>query len=371
MGKKVLFETLWASANDGWARASRTYARVLELVGFKVELLSPIPLTSIPDVTVLREVGHLAVTASYQRDIYIFSMPLASAQLMGWRLDTLIKNKAPRVLYTMFERTKIEPETIEKLNALDGVWVPCKRNAEILAAGGCTNVKWIPFPYFADDPHLGLELPRKKPSLLWVGRWEPRKAPDNLIRAFLRAFKPGEATLTLKIGPAPWQHSPFPTPENVLDKELALEEVRTFGWNDVNVGDIRIVREKLSPAAMVDLHRQSNVYVSASRGEGIDLPAFSAKLAGRSVVTTDSGGPCDFLDEDDVLVPAKGLLPAHGYEKLWGSTAHFIDYDVKELALGMRTGAERALARTGPRQRRAPTAVASAGQLADWLGGMA
>jgi glycosyltransferase involved in cell wall biosynthesis len=347
---------------------------VLHLAGFKVELLSPFSITSMPDPEVMHEVGHMAVARSFNRDLYVYSMPLASPESMvgppHHRLDTLLVNPRPLVFYTMFERTAIEPEIIERFNKLDGVWVPCKRNYDVLVAAGCTTAKWIPYPYFADDPHLDLSLPTGKPAMLWIGRWEPRKAPDQLIRAFLRAFRPGEATLTLKLGPAPWQHSPYPSPEDVLKEELASVAIRSRGWSDSNVGDVRIVRGRLPADAIVDLHRQSNIYVSASRGEGLDLPAFSAKLAGRLVVTTDSGGPVDFLDPDDVLVSARGTLPAAGYEKLWGEGARFIDYALDELAAGMQHAAGRLSKRTTRRQREAPHAIKVAKQLGEWLGGM-
>lgn len=337
--KRVLFEVLWPSAHDGWARAARTYARAMKLAGLKVELWSPRQLERVPDREVLEEVGDMFVPFPGDWDIYIYSVPLMSLELMRSRLEPALDCSGKRIFYTMFERTAIEPELIKILQKFDGVMVPCKRNANTLFAAGCKNVKWIPFPYFPDDPHLGLELPTDKPRFLWVGRWEPRKAPDNLIRAFLRAFRPGEATLTLKLGPAPWQHSPFPSPEEVIDTELAeLRLPVLFGAEDIHV-----IREKLSIDAMVDLHRQANIYASASRGEGIDLPAFSAKLAGRRVVTTDSGGPVDFLDADDVLIPARGTIPAQGYEKLWGPTSRFVDYDLDKLVLGMQEAVRRPL----------------------------
>ena len=61
---------------------------------------------------------------------------------------------------------------------------------------------------------------------------------------------------------------------------------------------------------MIELHGKNDVYVSASRGEGLDLPAFAAKLSGRLLAMTDSGGPRDFVNDGDILVPPCGLVTA-------------------------------------------------------------
>ena len=97
----------------------------------------------------------------------------------------------------------------------------------------------------------------------------------------------------------------------------------------------------MTPAEMVDLHRSCDVYVSSSRGEGLDLPAFAAKLAGRRIVTTASGGPEDFLDpEVDVVVPETGLVPADPAYK-WGEGADYIDYSIDALAEAMQSAHRR------------------------------
>lgn len=271
-------------------------------------------------------------------DFYLFSGPLAAPDLMRQPLEILLQSPQPRALYTMFERRSVQGALVDQLNGLDGVMVPCATNADALRGAGCKEVIWMPYPYFDDDPHLKLEPPREQPrSFLWIGRWEPRKAPHVLIKAFLLAFKPGEAELTLKLGPSPWTKTPYPSPEIVAEHELDCEEVRANGWDELKIKDaIKVVREKLSPAQMLDLHAKSDVYVSASRGEGIDLPSFHAKLAGRRVVTTNSGGPVDFLTENDVLVPAPATIAALDYEHLWGRGSRYRDYSVEDLASAMQ-----------------------------------
>jgi len=338
----VLFETLWHSYSDGWSIASRAYARAMHAAGLTVQLHSrEIMLTDVwvenverPDPECVEEVGHL-IKRDAERDLYVFSCTLTGEWGTRFTLEPLSKVRRPRAFYTMFERRQVGTSTVRMLNEIDAVWVPCRANYEVLVAAGATNVTWIPLPYFDDDPHLGLPPPRREPKhFLWVGRWEPRKAPDNLIRAFLRAFRPGEAKLTLKMGTVPWRDESYTSPEDVIVQELGPE---LRGWRPHELArDIRIIRGRLTPRDMVALHADADVYCSASRGEGIDLPAYAAKLGGRRVVTTDSGGPRDFLTETDILVPATGDVPCDPRYR-WEPGSTFADYDLDELVSALQT----------------------------------
>lgn len=331
----VLFETLWHSRSDGWSIASRQYARCMHEAGLRVGIHSWIGALEDPEPEVLEEVRHLVrpdVRAG--RDLYVFSCTLYGWWALQYSVTALRKARRPRAFYTMFERQGIEPAAVEPLNDLEGVWVPCSFNRDVLAAAGVKNVTYVPYPHFDDDPHLALPPPSRDPRrFYWIGRWEPRKASHNLVRAFLAAFKPGEATLTLKLGPVPWpEERGYPPPEEIIRDEVG----RSGRWTlAAALDDVRVVRGRLPPDELVRLHAEHDVYVSASRGEGIDLPGYCAKLAGRRIVTTDSGGPRDFLTETDVLVPQTGEVPADPYYR-WGEDAALADYDLAALVAAMQ-----------------------------------
>lgn len=102
---------------------------------------------------------------------------------------------------------------------------------------------------------------------------------------------------------------------------------------------IDIVTEPYTKEEMVDLHSRADVYVSASRGEGLELGAWDAKQCGNRIITTESGGANHFCDPDvDIIVPSNGTIPAHpGY--LWGPDAEYIDYDLDALVEAFRESA--------------------------------
>lgn len=325
----VFFRTPWERLDDGWSVAARAYARAMNRGGIDVRLSSWMRAPACREV--MEEVGSFTRPAD-RWDVHVFSCTLGSAAAVGPLFQNMmLHNTGPQAYHCVFERQNIEPELVESLNLLDAVWSQCSANRDVLVKAGVNNVTLIHHPWFDDDPHLRLEPPRECKRFYWIGRAEPRKAPDKLVRAFLRAFRPGEAELTLKL--SMYEHiEKYPTPEQVLAEELPLN-----GWTESNWKEsIHLVRGRLSKEEMVQLHADNDVYVSASRGEGLDLPAFAAKLAGRQLVLTDSGGPRDFINDGDVLVPASGLVEA-APEYRWGDGALYFDHRLEDLVTAMQS----------------------------------
>lgn len=357
----LLYETHWTDPADGWAIASRAYARAMLGAGLDVHLHSWSAVQQTVDPAVLAEVGDMARPMPKRRwDAYVFSTTLSSAERMQMLLGQLKHYLPPRMLYTTFEREQVEPGIAALMNELDGVWVPCTANAEVLRAAGVREVLVAPHCYFPDDPLLALRERAERhpgpPRFYWIGRWEPRKAPHNLIEAFCRAFEPGQALLTLKLGQLPWRGH-YPQPEEIFEKGHR-------DWLAKAPLDVRVIRGRLPRERVVALHAEHDVYVSASRGEGWDLPAFEAKLAGNRVVTTDSGGPRDFLGGGDVLVPRTGSIHADPHYQ-WGYGATYADYDVDALADAMRRAAK--MPRPGLDDLGRFSAEVVGRQLGDWV----
>lgn len=333
----VMFETYWTRPDDGWCIASRGCARAMHSIGIPVRLHSPEMAQGELDDEVRKEVEFTFKVPPYAPwRAYIFSSTLGSYQKMQKPLEMLLEADRPRGFFTMFERMFIERQIVDLLNRIEGVWVPCTANKEVMNAAGVRNVSVIPFPWFDDDPFLKVKHKhRAVRRFLWIGRWEPRKAPDQLLRAFMREFRPGEAQLTMKLSGLGWggqDQSNYISMSDVLREELE----RDTEWTLSDLTNIEVIHRRLSIPEMVKLYERSDVYVSASRGEGYDLPCFQAKLARKKVVTTDSGGPRDFLGTEDVLVPTTGALVADpAYE--WGPGALYANYSLKALQAALRS----------------------------------
>lgn len=359
-GKRcVVFRVPWARHNVGWDILARAYARVLASAGIDVRLYPP----GNGHAEAMAEVGQLA-RAVTRWDLYIYSDFFAAPHIMRQIFNQHLRpENGPRVFYSMFERRHVAQSTAKLLSALTGVWVPCTANRDALIDAGCTNAVWLPVPFFTEDPLLALEPPRTAKRFYWIGAWEPRKAPEMLMRAFFEAFRPGEAHLTLKTHLIA---QGWPSAEDVASILLPLNGWTLHNWQ----AGITVEKRLFSGKQMSRLHALNDIYVSASRGEGVDMPAFAAKLAGRRVITTDSGGPRDFLGQYDILVPATGEVPTHPSYN-WEPGAMNADYRLADLVAALqRAASEKAPPRDLPDPsifRSDAVAVRMRKQVEEWI----
>jgi phosphatidyl-myo-inositol alpha-mannosyltransferase len=139
---------------------------------------------------------------------------------------------------------------------------------------------------FAEVPEPGARRDAERPTLLFVGRLEPRKGLGTLIQAFirLRADRPGVRLLIVGEGPERARC------EAVLPGALR-EDVRFLG--------------RVSDQELVAAYAQADLYVSpALGGESFGIVLLEAMAAGRPVVASDIPGYRSVVtpDRDGVLV---------------------------------------------------------------------
>lgn len=355
---------------DGTNRAVRLHARALASAGIPVRLTSFTHSMVTPSgmrvsvqqdaqyERVLGEVGDL-VHASIERqpirirhavvrdasDVQAMSIPKSATRDPDLirMVDHLFRGT---ILYSVWERTKIDPALARMMNRLGECWVPCSQNAELLRGHGVERVVVVPHPVAPDSPLLGLadeakrdfsvpafdglKVARKR--FYSIGAWQPRKGYHELLGAFLKAFTPGDdATLVLKTGD--FRIPGYPTVRDSIGIWLEDPVVRENGWSAETLGpSVAIVLRYLSDEDILGLHARNNIYVSSSRGEAWNLGAFDAKSAGNRLVHVPFGGTADFCDpEFDWAVPYR-LGPVHAFYQWEGEWA---DVDVQQLRLSL------------------------------------
>ncbi len=324
----VLYQGEFETAADGTARAVRLHARALAATGIPLLLRSisgvvvtdgvaePVFLAGMP-AEVEAEVGHLLNTdiASFRpviKHVVIRSadhlrqllVPRGAvpknqndtAQQLAMR-DVLYGNS---IVYSVWERDRIDAAIIKHLARVKQCWVPCNQNAQLLIKSGVPEgrVHVVPHPYDEQDKSFDVHR-RRIPAMFKgqrrfysIGRWEPRKNFAQLTEAFMVAHLESDATLTIKYsGNGNWPG--YPTVDQVRARTTALG----FGER------IKLIGGTIDRSQILRLHFENNIYVSASHGEAWALPAFDAKLAGNRLVYVPWGGVCDFATDDDMPVP--------------------------------------------------------------------
>ena len=145
-----------------------------------------------------------------------------------------------------------------------------------------------------------------------------RKNPQAAIAAFLRAFGPGEAELTLKIiraelKPAAWK---------ALQAQLAAHP------------HIHLVAEWMDDAALERLFLEHDVYLSLHRSEGYGLTIHEAMQRKLYVVATGWSGNMDFMEGERVFAVPYTLVPVQGEEEFFGNVpnARWAEPDISKAA---------------------------------------
>lgn len=194
-----------------------------------------------------------------------------------------------RVAYTTWEGVSAVPaEICEVLSAFDQVWVPseqnadCFRRADIIPA---ERIHVVPHS-FAEE---SLELRRRPPvgtavrveqrppyRFYFFGTWCARKNLDGLLMAWAHAFS-SEDPVELNL------YCPEPGKRTNGDKLVARS--LQFGASvRSNIAKINLIAKTHTDAEVLAIHRDNDCYVTATRGEAFNLPAFHAMLAGRRVI---------------------------------------------------------------------------------------
>lgn len=352
----VSYTAPWEDPYGGFPEHARRCARALDEAGLPVHLRSLDPSMQIhmhfevggsDKLDLVKRYEDLLHRSISQYAVEIFQIVPDDALLQ--RLVThrhldpkhlRIVNRY-RVLSTVWERNHLGRDTVRCLNAVGQCWVANEHDVAMLAESGVdeAKIRVVPVPYFPGDPHLALARRKRLagvPRFYHIGKWEPRKAQHEMVGAYLCAFYPEQTKLYFKTSTTAPDFGDYPrTPEESIRRWLEDPRVQANGWSYESVNQsIHLIKRHISPGQMVDLHRMGDVYLSLSRGEGFDMPAFDSKLSGNLLVYTPSGGPQSFAAHNDERVSASGTVPCHPWYRWSGS--HYLDWSIDEAVAALR-----------------------------------
>jgi len=184
---------------------------------------------------------------------------------------------------------------------------------------------------------FGLDLYR----FYYIGAWTARKNVQGLVHAYMRAFEPTDP-VELVI------HAP-----GASETACAMAQMSS-GLPPGAWPSIRFSRTRISQDEIDRLHAECHCFVTATRGEAWNLPAFHAMVAGRNIITPRSLGSGEFLRGTSAAfygarpAPAFGdawIVPGHPALQYAGAQglnvrSYWLDPDLAELAHHMRDAFE-------------------------------
>ena len=218
--------------------------------------------------------------------------------------DVFHRNRGKtRIGYTMLEVDGFPADWVRQANRMAEVWVPSELNREgFLASGLKRPVHVIPLGVDPDYFHPGIEAypnPRGEYVFLSVFEWSERKEPWLLLRAFNEEFSAREPVrLVCKL-----DHR---DPGVCLGSEIRKLRLHPGGGRVSYLLNLQFPRYQLG-----SLYCSADCYVSASRGEGWNLPLIEAMACGLPAIATDWGAHRDFLHQGiGYPLRIRGTVPA-------------------------------------------------------------
>jgi glycosyltransferase involved in cell wall biosynthesis len=304
---------------SGYGVAARAMCRALVTAGVELEIR---PIERRTSLAVLDEGSNLLLAPYLRRpdeltepDVAIVhTLPLdcASVPFEGHLEET------PWVAYTTWEAMSPVPDVmVSLLSTFDQVWVPSSAT-ERTFMGTADEVTTRVMPH-AYDPDLmysdGTAEASGRFRFLYVGAWTSRKNVAGLLRAWAMAFSSADPVEL-------WIHSAGASQEAF---GVALHQT---GLLPEQLAKVRLLNEPLTPQQMTSQYRMTDCFVTASRGEAWNLPAFEAMLHRRHVIAPSPAGSDDFLRDTSADLIGGMAVPAGVDVKVTGKTGAGLNLEI-------------------------------------------
>lgn len=214
------------------------------------------------------------------------------------------------LVFTMWEATRISPETVRKLNEAYHIIVPCHWNASCFSACGVDRpIDVVPLGINSNIFNYAPMVLDKHCIFGAAGRMESggmRKGIEKVILAFQKAF-PDSQDVRLRIKIFPDDELPVFDDERIEVIGCYLSEIELAKW-----------------------FSELTCFVSCSHGEAWGLMLHQALAVGRPVISALHGGVTEFFTEEFGYPVRFQLAPAQGFYEGYGAWAEVELEDVIE-----------------------------------------
>jgi len=223
-----------------------------------------------------------------QFDLAVRSASKQDVNIWIWPDDRVEMLKGTQIVWAMFESDRLPTHYTRFLHAdVDFVWVPSSWGRNVLIANGIVSdrIEIVPLGVDANVFHTYLRRDYDRTQafrFLAVGKFEKRKAYEELLMAFREAFGNTKGVeLVIKA-------DYFIDFEN--KKEALSDLVASFGIKNVRLMFGNWAKEQLS-----GLYNTCDAFVFPSRAEAWGLPAIEAVATGLPIISTFYSGHTEFL----------------------------------------------------------------------------
>ena len=233
------------------------------------------------------------VARRLRADREIVTVALMYGNLAG---EVLRNAPGPRIIYTVWESTRLPDDWLPALLAADQVWTASRWGAAVMARNGVDPGRLHVVPEGIDPEVFNAGVPPTDAiddgvsyKFLHIGRFEDRKGTETLIRAFDAEFGPrDDAILVLAC------HNPHQADFNIGAQLRSLD----LKHPDKLIFVPPVARHDI----LAGLYTACDAFVAPSRAEGWGLPIIEAMACGLPVITTGHSAPLDYLGPESYRI---------------------------------------------------------------------
>jgi glycosyltransferase involved in cell wall biosynthesis len=224
-----------------------------------------------------------------------------------------------KVIYTMFESTKIPDDWIEYLKVADKVLVPSRWCRDVFKKAGI-DTEVVPLGY-DDDIFTYKEKENKRKAkkvfnFIHYNAFNIRKGFLEVFKAFTEEFEKDEPV------------------KLILKTTLSSPPIPIIKKNYPN---IEIITEKFSEKELADLLHKSDCLVYPSRGEGFGMVPLEAMATGTPAIVPNAHGITEYFDKDCIYeVKVKEECPALYLRYRGEDVGKMVICDIEDLRKQMR-----------------------------------
>ena len=208
-------------------------------------------------------------------------------------------HKGYNIGYNVWETTEYPKAFFNLIHKYDQFWVPTKWQKDNLVKQGYPEdkVKIVPEGIDHEVFKPAAKKPADKFTFLLFGKWEYRKATEEIISAFLEVFKDhNDVELIASIDNAYKSET-----GKIIEEKL----------KHLKLTDNKIKLLHFPPASeYLNYLQQGDVFLSCSRGEGWNLPLIEAMACGIPSVYSNWGAQLEFAEGKGSPVKIDKEIPA-------------------------------------------------------------